>query len=403
MLALLVALAAAPAQAGPVRVHLARDADTHALERSLPAGTAATFYCEGSVATQYVTSSPNTIAATASTAYGNNWNCKWIITASSAYTVKLTFTLLDTEAIHDVVRVYDGPDFSSPLVASYSGKYATLPAPLTASGTAFSVSFTTDGSIVGPGFAADVLFETTGPVYCDGNNSTRTMTAPTGEFAVTSTPPYGINWACFWVVDACDTCEVTIVFTKFNLAQGYDHARVFADGTFTTQIGSDLRGSTIPAGPFKAAYAMSVSFFSDFGGGAEGFTATYTTVDVGPTSYCIGPTFNTTLTAPTYAVQSSPGPYGNGWTCRWSIKLAGAETQVSLRFESFDTEPNNDVVRVYNGDNFNTLLGTHSGTTLPPAYYSNRGSGMSIQFTTDGSVVRNGWRAIYAKYSNLSD
>jgi hypothetical protein len=52
-------------------------------------------------------------------------------------------------------------------------------------------------------------------------------------------------------------------------------------------------------------------------------------------------------------------------------------------------------VRVYAGSTASaTLLGTYSGTTLPPVLTSSTGS-MLIRFTTDYSQVRAGWSATY--------
>ena len=70
---------------------------------------------------------------------------------------------------------------------------------------------------------------------------------------------------------------------------------------------------------------------------------------------------------------------------------------IALTFTSFATEAGYDFVRVYDGaTTSSTLLGTYSGSSLPPVLTSSGGS-MLITFTTDGSIAAAGWSATYAR------
>ena len=109
-----------------------------------------------------------------------------------------------------------------------------------------------------------------------------------------------------------------------------------------------------------------------------------------------GPCINETFTAATGTVTDNSGAldYRNSMTCDKLIQPSGGGT-ISLIFTAFNTEANYDFVRVYNGSTTSApLLGTFSGSSLPPVLTANSGS-MLIRFTTDGSVVAAGWSANY--------
>ena len=68
---------------------------------------------------------------------------------------------------------------------------------------------------------------------------------------------------------------------------------------------------------------------------------------------------------------------------------------VTIIFTSFNTETNFDELVIHNGDSAAApILGTYSGTTLPPMTSSTAANGcLTFVFTSDGSVNRSGWEA----------
>jgi phosphotriesterase-related protein len=105
---------------------------------------------------------------------------------------------------------------------------------------------------------------------------------------------------------------------------------------------------------------------------------------------------NETFTAMTGTVTDNSGSdsYHNNLTCAKLIQPSGA-VNVTLSFNSFDTESGYDFVKVYDGTTTSSpLLGQFSGTSLP-APVSSSGGSMLIVFTTDGGVVASGWSATY--------
>ena len=87
------------------------------------------------------------------------------------------------------------------------------------------------------------------------------------------------------------------------------------------------------------------------------------------------------------------GNYGNGAACTWSIVCPSGTTS-SLVFKTMDTEHGWDFVTVYDGDSTDAgQLARFDGTNAYPV--SSSGETMLVQFTSDGSVTRQGFLASY--------
>ncbi|OQA01206.1 MAG: Streptopain precursor [Bacteroidetes bacterium ADurb.Bin408] len=87
--------------------------------------------------------------------------------------------------------------------------------------------------------------------------------------------------------------------------------------------------------------------------------------------------------------------YGNNASCSWLIAPDLNVSNIKLTFDYIDTEPTNDIIRVYNGETTaSPLLGTYSGTNTPATITVN-GKKMLVTFTTNDSVTSGGFRATY--------
>jgi len=110
-----------------------------------------------------------------------------------------------------------------------------------------------------------------------------------------------------------------------------------------------------------------------------------------------------TLTAAsgTFSDGSGSGNYQNNSDCRWLIQPPGA-TQIELTSPSFNTESGYDFVKAYDGATTSALLlGSYSGTALPPVLRSSGGS-LLIVFASDSSITRAGWSASYTSNGTTS-
>ncbi|RAR46261.1 CUB domain-containing protein, partial [Flavobacterium lacus] len=89
--------------------------------------------------------------------YSNSENLSYLFVPSNpGESIQLTFTAFGTEACCDFLRVYDGPTAASPLLGTFGG--TTIPGPFISShpsGQLFVV-FTSDSSVTGIGWSANV-------------------------------------------------------------------------------------------------------------------------------------------------------------------------------------------------------------------------------------------------------
>ncbi|MEI7508528.1 MAG: CUB domain-containing protein, partial [Flavobacterium sp.] len=92
-----------------------------------------------------------------------------------------------------------------------------------------------------------------------------------------------------------------------------------------------------------------------------------------------------------YANNTTPDTIGGTTTIYPDV----TGNQVTVTFTSFNTELNNDVLKVYNGiGTSGTLLGTYSGTTIPPAITSSSLDGcLTFVFTSNPTTTASGWVA----------
>ena len=82
--------------------------------------------------------------------YRNNSSCKWKIMPVGASKIVLTPVSFNTEAANDRVQIYDLG--TSALLATWSGDYTTLPAPIESTSGSVMVMWTTNGSVRGSGW-----------------------------------------------------------------------------------------------------------------------------------------------------------------------------------------------------------------------------------------------------------
>ncbi|MBE0640926.1 MAG: C10 family peptidase, partial [Bacteroidales bacterium] len=109
-----------------------------------------------------------------------------------------------------------------------------------------------------------------------------------------------------------------------------------------------------------------------------------------------------TLTAPVGTFEDGSGPlsdYESNAGCSWLISPqqypGDSISTISLQFDRFDVQSNQDYVAVYAGSSAaGTLIGKYSGTSLPPKV-SVEGNVMYIEFVTDSDTQASGFYATY--------
>ena len=87
------------------------------------------------------------------------------------------------------------------------------------------------------------------------------------------------------------------------------------------------------------------------------------------------------------------GNYSNNENITTTICPTNPGDLVTVTFTSFNLESGWDFLRIYDGNSTGApLLGTYSGTALPPTFTSTAANGcLTFNFTSDSSVTRPGW------------
>jgi len=92
--------------------------------------------------------------------YWNNTSCDWVIQPPNADKIVLTFNQFQTESQKDIVTIYDGTTYQSPLLGTFSGH--NIPPTLVASSGSMLISFTSDEQTQDYGWEASYSSVVTG-------------------------------------------------------------------------------------------------------------------------------------------------------------------------------------------------------------------------------------------------
>jgi Zn-dependent metalloprotease len=158
----------------------------------------------------------------------------------------------------------------------------------------------------------------------------------------------------------------------------------------------DTSHATSPSHTYLTQGIYTVKLTGSGGCGADTLTMT-NLVNVNVTNPCVVilPTsgsapVQTSCTGTIYDDGSASANYSDMVNSDVTIAPTGA-ARVRLTFRSFRTEPNYDYLYVYDGPNVSSpLLGTYTGTTLPPVITST-GSTITVQFISDQAVNDSGF------------
>lgn len=327
--------------------------------------------------------------------YSNNENfVQTFCPVSPTDVVHLSFSQFNTEQDLDVLQIFDGNSVIEPCLGRFSG--TQLPGQFvgTSAGGCITVRFTSNASGTRPGWVAAVNCVPALPEVLCG---TLSLSDPGGNC---SNYGNGLN-----VISAPGSIcalpgEVPILtFSEFNLAANdylivYDGNDQFAPclGTFTGNALPPVLYGTVPGG------CLTTRLTSNGFGNAAGYSATLSSgaAPTAPTIY-VASTSGGTISP----VACNARIFDSGGACgqylnneNWTTTYCAPPGQyLYMDFRAFELENTYDRLRIYDGPNTGSpLLGNYTGTGSPGALVST-GNCITLQFTSDYSVVRNGWVA----------
>ncbi|MDK2770829.1 MAG: choice-of-anchor D domain-containing protein [Flavobacterium sp.] len=296
--------------------------------------------------------------------YGNDERNFYLIKPTGAGSVSIDFTSLNLETNYDYLYIYDGESYNDPLIATLNG--TTLPGTITATSGKMLLEFRTDCATVASGWIANWSCNMASPICEEPTNL--------NEINLTHNQAT-LDWDD---VPSAQSYEVKFKhilassWQTFTTNNSYlDVTGLAADGHYLWQVRTNCGSGN----------------YSQWAG--TEFTNTNAIVNT-TTTLCEG-TFTDT--------GSDIGGYRNNESYNFTIAPTGAST-VTLTFSSFDTETNYDFLKIYDGPSTaSTLLGTYSGTTIPPTITSS-GPSLTIRFTSDTATTRPGWVANWSCCKN---
>ena len=228
--------------------------------------------------------------------------------------------------------------------------------------------------------------DTNYPYLADGAD---TLTYLSGSFTDGSGPaedyPSGISAS--WLIDPqndIDSVEsITISFTSFNTAAA-DYIKIYDGSTSNDELLASFSGEDLPDNITTTGNKMFITFNSTSSG--AGFKAEYT---ANTPNWCSSQTYS----EPSGTLTDGSGrfQYDNSTTCFYMI-IHPEAVRINLEFTQLSTEPDKDVITVYDGSN--NIIGVYSGNQLPEAI-SIETNRLSLVWTTNAHIRGDGWIANY--------
>jgi len=269
--------------------------------------------------------------------YANNENFTAVfVPATPGQCLKITFSAFATESCCDPLSVYDGSTIAAPLLGTFQG--GVIPPVLTSTSGSLTVRFTSDGSVIGTGWAAVISCTTcpAPPAYYLQSAGTQTIACPPTYSVFYDSGGPGGNYAnsenSMKTFSAPAGSCLTFNFTGFNTESCCDRLRIYDGPNGGSPLIGTYAGLSGPGSITSSGSTLTFSFTSDGSVIAPGWTANITcggscsgappagAAVAAPSSSCAS--FNTTLSVTgstvacglTYQWQSASvvgGPYSN--------------------------------------------------------------------------------------------
>ncbi|KMQ95009.1 tolloid-like protein 2-like protein [Lasius niger] len=319
--------------------------------------------------------------------------CEWRITATHGERIVLNITSLDIfksdYCRSDYLEIRDGYWHKSRVLGRYCGS-GKMHEPIVSSGSRMLVTYVTSSRQSGHrGFTASYEAVCGGDVELDGIGHLESPNYP---------EEYQSSKECVWKLSVPQDYQVALKFQSFEIENHdncvYDYVEVRDGHNNDSPLIGVYCGYKIPPDIKSTGNKLLVKFVSDGSVQKAGFSATFM-------KDACGGFFddnNGTITSPSF-----PETYPGNKNCVWEI-IAPPQYRITLNFTHFDLEGNNiyqeeceyDSVEVTSklGDDVLRKHGIYCGARLPPLITS-EGNFMRITFTSDNSVQKSGFAAIF--------
>ncbi|KAM7538912.1 hypothetical protein Aperf_G00000048657 [Anoplocephala perfoliata] len=373
--------------------------------------------------------------------------CQWRIIGAMGERIRLNFTLLDIfqqpdelktvggsgltlsqgpshlACTNDYVEVRDGYYSGSPLIGRYCGN--TLPPMIISTKSRLWIEYRRSSNSRSNGFVAEY------EAVCGGE-----IVQEEGFITSPSYPEfYKPNKECIWKIVVPTGFSVALTFLSFDIEKHdncvYDYLEIRDGISENSPVLKKLCGTPLPT-PIKSTNNMMyIKFVSDSSVEKQGFTAKFQkefdeckTNKHGCSHICVNTlgsyrcqceigyelhpdgkhcedACGGVINAANGTIQTPgfPAEYPPNKNCIWKI-IAAPKSTIFLNFTHFDLEGKNkacnyDFVNIYSGPQHNQQkIGTFCGNSLPAPITSHTNE-LNLEFYTDGSVQRTGFKAVF--------
>lgn len=301
--------------------------------------------------------------------YGAQKRVAYFIQPSGATSITLQFKQMDLEAdaktAYDFIDIYAGKNPSGEYIGRFAGK--TLPKPITIKGSSVYIEFLSDCQIEGAGF--EITYS---------SNATTVSAEVVKNPKIGNIYPFGasLNW------DNAPASDKYLVYLKNTIDDkwtAYETRNNYIDFTgLATNRNYIWRIKNIVK---KDTSAVESDKFTTPSPSRSGNAQTYTTTVENGKLYDSGGPESGYSPNEEYTYRIIPGNGG----------------KVKITFKSFETEPDNDILYLYDGDSKNSpLLAKLSGSNLEKKEFISTKNGLTMYFKSTKSNHAKGWSADWA-------
>ena len=261
-------------------------------------------------------------------------------------------------------------------------------------------------SIMGFNYYQDMVTERypdtvifTYPLYPSGAD-TLTYTEGSIEDGSGPIPNYLNNHYSSWLIDPQNemdsVTDIDLELKRLDLYDDGDRLYIYDGMDNTAPLLAEFSGILTTDTTITATGSQAfVEFITDGANTADGFYLSY---------YCQQPvwcTGTTQVTEPSGTFDDGSGDfyYYNSKFCIWNIDPGIVCPSLELSFNYFNTEEDEDILRVYDGETMDLLAEISGEYTSPPPPVVSPSGKMMLSFSTSNSVRNDGWEVTYTMVS----
>ncbi len=228
------------------------------------------------------------------------------------------------------------------------------------------------------------------PTFCSGQ---KTLTSVEGSIEDGSGPidNYQVNSNCSWLINpiADSVSSISFNFSYLNTKSNHGIVKIYKGNNTSTPLIGSYSGDSIPLSLTLNTKQAFVSFTSDIDSIKPGFFINY---NAATPNYCTG--YKTLIaTSGNFTDGSGNKKYNSNTYCKWLISPNTPTGSITLHFNNFSTETNNDILRIRKTFP-DTIVATFSGNTIPPNYTVNAEE-IVVEWITDYQNEFDGWDISY--------